>query len=149
MCGILKLHGVFTHLTSFGSVKLLLASVLQHAVHHAAALPHIKQRLAVLEAQLLQPEGGWRGGTTVRWWWWWWRHAVVAHIPLNVLDIAGRGTHSDLVELGEVQGAVVVDGGPDVLAVLGALHQLQLPHAAHVGQPRLDLRHVEHLPCRI
>lgn len=51
-----------THVATPSSVKLLLASVLQHAVHHAAALPHVKQRLAVLVAQLLQP-----GRTTFRW----------------------------------------------------------------------------------
>lgn len=45
-----------THVTSFGFVKLFLMSVLQHVVHHLAALPHIKQRLPMLVADLLQPQ---------------------------------------------------------------------------------------------
>lgn len=55
-------------------------------------------------------------------------------------------THADLGELAEVQGAVAVDGRAQVLTVVAAPHRLQLPHAAHVGQARLDLRHVQHLP---
>lgn len=45
-----------THMASFGLMKLFLMSVLQHAVHNAAALPHVKQCLPVLVAQLLQSE---------------------------------------------------------------------------------------------
>lgn len=56
--------GARTHMASSGPVKLLLVSVLQHAVHHAAALPHIEQRLPVLVAQLLP-----RGWATFRCWW--------------------------------------------------------------------------------
>lgn len=47
-----------THMASFGLVELLLMSVLQHAVHHPAALPHIKQRLPMLVSHLLQPQSG-------------------------------------------------------------------------------------------
>lgn len=44
---------ICTHVASFGLVELLLMSVLKHAVHHIAALPHIKQCLPVLVADLL------------------------------------------------------------------------------------------------
>lgn len=37
-----------------GLVELLLMSVLQHAVHHTTALPHIKQRLPMVVSNLLQ-----------------------------------------------------------------------------------------------
>lgn len=60
----------------------------------------------------------------------------------------GAHTHADLGELAEVQGAVAVDGRAQVLAVVAVPHHLQLPHAAHVGQARLDLRHVQHLPAQ-
>ena len=49
---------VCTHMASFGLVELLLMSVLQHAVHHATALPHVEQCLSVLVSHLLQPQGG-------------------------------------------------------------------------------------------
>lgn len=45
-----------THMASFGLVELLLVSVLKHAVHHAASLPHVKQCLSVLVSHLLQPQ---------------------------------------------------------------------------------------------
>lgn len=61
---------------------------------------------------------------------------------------SARGTYTDFIELPKIQRAVAVDGGPDVLAVVAALHHLQLPHAAHVGEPCLDLCHVWHLPTR-
>lgn len=54
-------------------------------------------------------------------------------------------THGDLVKLSKLQGSVSVDGRSDVLAVVAVLHRLQLPDAAHVGQPGLNLRHVQHL----
>lgn len=45
---------IYTHVTSFGLVKLLLMSVLKHTVNHTAALPHIKQCLPMLVPHLLQ-----------------------------------------------------------------------------------------------
>lgn len=59
--------------------------------------------------------------------------------------ISYHHSYSDLIKLSKLQGSISVDGRPDVLAVVAALHRLQLPHAADVGQPRLDLRHVQHL----
>lgn len=44
---------VWTHMASFGLVEFLLMSVLEHAVHHAAALPHVKHGLSVLVSDLL------------------------------------------------------------------------------------------------
>ena len=66
----------------------------------------------------------------------------------QVEGVKGTRTHGDLVELAEIQRAVAVDGRPDVLAVLAALHRLHLPHTADIGQPGLDLRHVQHLRHR-
>ena len=64
-------------------------------------------------------------------------------LDLKVRDACvGPRTHGYLVKLPKLQCAVAVDGRPDVLAVVAVLHQLQLTHTAHVGQPRLDLRHV-------
>lgn len=63
----------------------------------------------------------------------------------NANEASAPGTHGYLVKLSKLQRAVSVDGRPDVLAVVAVLHQLQLPDTAHVGQPRLDLSHVQHL----
>lgn len=41
-------------MASFGLMELLLMSVLQHAVHHHAALPHIEQGLSMVVSYLLQ-----------------------------------------------------------------------------------------------
>lgn len=45
-------------MSSFGFMELLLMSVLQHAVHHSAAMPHIKQRLSMLVSHLLKSDKG-------------------------------------------------------------------------------------------
>ena len=54
-------------------------------------------------------------------------------------------THIDLVELPEVHGLEAVDGWAQVLTVGAGLHNLQLSHAGHVGQARLDLCHIWNL----
>lgn len=61
---------------------------------------------------------------------------------------ASLDTHADLIKLAELQGAIAVNRRAQVLAVVAALHHLQLPDAAHVGQACLDLSHVQHLPGR-
>lgn len=57
-------------------------------------------------------------------------------------------TYSNLIEFAKLQCAVSVDGRSDVLAVVTVLHRLQLSDAAHVGQPSLNLCHVQHLRPR-
>lgn len=42
-----------THMASFGLVELLLMPVFKHAVHYAAALPHVEQCLSMLVSHLL------------------------------------------------------------------------------------------------
>jgi hypothetical protein len=64
--------------------------------------------------------------------------------PLSPQPVAD--THTDLVEPAEVQGAVAVNRGSQVLTVTTALHHLQLPDTAYVGQACLNLGHVQHLP---
>lgn len=116
-------------MTSFSLVKLLLVSVPQHAVHYAAAVPHIEQSLPVLVSHLLQRQP---------------RQSTAESLKNKEKQSVGRGkkTHSNLVELAKVQCAVAVDGRPDVLAVIAVFDQLQLPHTADVSEPGLDLRHV-------
>lgn len=115
-------------MSGFGLMEVLLMSVFHHAAHHAAALPHVEQRLPVLVPHVLRPQaaGQARSGTRT--------------------EVKQREeAHRDLVELSKIQSAVSVDGGPDVLAVLAVFDQLQLSNAAHVGEPRLDLCHVQNL----
>lgn len=57
-------------------------------------------------------------------------------------------TYTDFIKFPKFQGAVSVNGWPYILAVLAVLHHLQLPHAAHVCKPCLDLCHIQHLPTR-
>lgn len=56
-----------------------------------------------------------------------------------------REAHSDLIELAKVQRAIAVDRWADIFTVVTIFDQLQLPHAAHVGKPRLYLCHVQNL----
>lgn len=58
-------------------------------------------------------------------------------------------TYSDLIKLPKLQSSVSVDWGSDVLAVVTVLHRLQLPNTAHIGQPSLNLCHVQHLRARV
>lgn len=54
-------------------------------------------------------------------------------------------TDLDIVEKVEVEGLELVNGGPDVLAVVATLEFLQLAGAGHVGQARLDVVQVRNL----
>jgi hypothetical protein len=45
-----------------------------------------------------------------------------------------------LLEGVELERAVFVNGGPDIVAVLGIAHLLQLTHARHVRQAQLHIR---------
>ncbi len=45
-----------------------------------------------------------------------------------------------LLEGVELERAVFVDGRPDIVAVLGIAHLLQLTHARHVRQAQLHIR---------
>lgn len=56
-----------------------------------------------------------------------------------------RTTYSNFIKLAKLQCPVSVDWRPDVLTVVAVLHRLQLPNTAHIGQPSLNLRHVQHL----
>ena len=58
-------------------------------------------------------------------------------------------TDQYLVEGAELERAVLVDGRADVLELAARLHVLQLTHARHVRQPRLDLVHVRDLQACI
>lgn len=115
--------------------------VLQHLVQHATSTPDVKHCPAMLVPHFLHTQWGpcvlsSKGGRLGR------------RQPDTGPHWPGAHTHADLGELAEVQGAVAVDGRAQVLAVVAAPHHLQLPHAAHVGQARLDLRHVQHLPAQ-
>lgn len=72
-------------------------------------------------------------------------HATEINSGQRPRNERGDVSHSDLVELAELQRAVAVDSRSDVLAVVAVFHRFQLTHAAHVGQARLDLCHVQHL----
>jgi hypothetical protein len=45
-----------------------------------------------------------------------------------------------LLEGVELERAIFVDWGPDIVAVLGIAHLLQLTHARHVRQAQLHIR---------
>ena len=51
----------------------------------------------------------------------------------------------DLVEISKLQGLVLINRRPNVLAVIRVFDLFKLPHAAHVGQPRLYIRQIGHL----
>lgn len=59
--------------------------------------------------------------------------------------ILSMETYSNLIKLPKLQRPISVDGGSDILAVVAALHRLKVSNAAHVGQPGLNLGHVQHL----
>lgn len=45
-----------THIGALALVELLLMSILQHFLHHTTAAPHVKHRLPVLIAHVLQTQ---------------------------------------------------------------------------------------------
>lgn len=72
---------------------------------------------------------------------------LMLETEFNIFTITeqGKTTYSNLIKLAKLQCPVSVDWRPDVLAVVAVLHRLQLPNAAHIGQPSLNLCHVQHL----
>lgn len=54
-------------------------------------------------------------------------------------------TYGNLIETAKLESGVSVYRWSDVLTVVGVFHNLQLPHAGHIGQSRLDLCHVRYL----
>ena len=60
---------------------------------------------------------------------------------------AGRQheTYIDVIKASKLECLVLVDGRPQVLAVVTVLDALQLAHTAHISQARLHLSHVGNL----